>query len=122
MKFNSVTPMLWTENLQASVDFYINILGFTCGERNENWQWAALHKDKTEIMLAKPNQHTFYEKIGFTGSFYFNVTNVDALWNALKDKVEIVYPLETFDWGMDEFAIKDNNGYILQFGENITHE
>jgi len=28
----------------------------------------------------------------------------------------VVYPIESFDYGMREFAIRDNNGYILQFG------
>ncbi len=67
-------------------------------------------------MFAKPNAHTNYDKISFTGSFYFEVDDVETIWNQLKNKVEIAYNLETFEWGMKEFAIKDNNGYILQFG------
>ena len=59
------------------------------------------------------------DKIGFTGSFYFEIENAEEFWNILKNSVEIVYPLETFEWGMREFAIKDNNGYILQFGSKI---
>lgn len=114
--------MLWTEHLNESIAFYTQILGFTCGEFNEDWQWAALHKNSVELMLAMPNEHTPFDKIGFTGSFYFEVDDVEALWNELKNKVEIVYDLETFAWDMKEFAIKDNNGYILQFGENIEPE
>jgi hypothetical protein len=34
-------------------------------------------------------------------------------------EVTIVYPLEDFPYGMREFAIRDNNGYILQFGQEI---
>ena len=37
----------------------------------------------------------------------------------LKDKAAIVYPLEDFDYRMRKFAIRDNNGYILQFGQEI---
>ncbi len=37
----------------------------------------------------------------------------------LKDKAAIVYPLEDFDYGMREFAIRDNNGYILQVGQEF---
>ena len=32
------------------------------------------------------------------------------------DKVPIVYPTENFSYGMREFAVRDNSGYILQFG------
>ena len=28
--------------------------------------------------------------------------------------------IETFEWGMREFAIYDNNGYVLQFGQETT--
>lgn len=31
----------------------------------------------------------------------------------------VVYPIETFAYGMREFAIRDNNGYILQFGREV---
>lgn len=119
MKINSLRPMMWTEHLHETVDFYVNILDFTCGELNEDWGWATLWKDDIAIMLAKPNEHTKYDKIGFTGSFYFNVDEVDALWNELKDRAKVCYELETFEWGMREFAIYDNNGYLLQFGQNV---
>ena len=72
-----------------------------------------------EIMIAKPNAHTPFDGAVFTGSFYFQVDNVDFLWNELKDKVKVAYEIETFDWGMKEFAIYDNNGYMLQFGQDV---
>lgn len=71
-------------------------------------------------MLSKPNELENFNEIGFTGSFYFNVNNVDELWEDLKTKAKICYEIETFDWEMREFAIYDNNGYILQFGQHIN--
>ena len=120
MKFQPITPMLWTEQLQDTIDFYCNFLGFTCGEYNEEWGWASLFRDECELMLAKPNMHTPFDKPTFTGTFYIKVDDVEALWGQLKHNVKIVYDLETFDWGMREFAIYDNNGYMLQFGQDIT--
>ncbi|WP_428069282.1 VOC family protein [Chryseobacterium gambrini] len=120
-KFNSLRPVLWTEQFDETIAFYTQILGFTLQERNDDWQWASLQKDKVEIMLTKPNQHEKFNGIGFTGSFYFNIENADELWDELKDKTKICYEIETFDWEMREFAIYDNNGYILQFGQDL-HE
>jgi hypothetical protein len=34
--------------------------------------------------------------------------------------VAIFYPVEDFSYGLREFAIRDNNGYILQFGQEIS--
>lgn len=119
MAFKRLTPMLWTEKLNESITFYTEILGFTCGERNNDWQWASLYKDDVDLMLAHPNEHTNYKEIAFSGSFYFEVDDVETLWQQLKSAAEVVYELETFPWEMKEFAIRDNNGYILQFGERI---
>ena len=41
------------------------------------------------------------------------------MWTALKDKARLCYDIETFPWGMREFAVYDNNGYMLQFGEEV---
>ena len=120
MKLTNLTPMLWTEQLDETVNFYTNMLGFTCGDKDETWGWASLYKDQVEIMLAKPNAHASFEKPVFTGSFYFTTDEVDALWNELKDKVKVCYPIEDFEWQMREFAIYDNNGYLLQFGQEIS--
>ncbi|WP_264521108.1 VOC family protein [Flavobacterium sp. N1994] len=120
MKFQPIVPMIWTEQLSETIDFYCTILGFTCSEKNEEWGWASLFKDDCQLMFAKPNQHTSFEKPTFTGTFYINVDDVETLWKLLKEKVNVVYQLETFDWGMKEFAICDNNGYRIQFGQDIT--
>ena len=119
MKFTALRPMLWTDKLEETIVFYTGILGFTCSERNEEWGWASLYRNEAELMLAKPNAHIPFDKPVFTGSFYFTVDDVESLWQDLKTKATIVYELETFEWGMREFAINDNNGYILQFGQNI---
>lgn len=118
-KFQAMRPMLWTQQLKETIDFYVKILGFTCGEYNEEWGWASLHKEEVEIMLAKPNEHTPFDKPVFTGSFYIHVDNVEEVWEQLKDKATICYEIETFEWGMREFAIYDNNGYLLQFGQDV---
>jgi uncharacterized glyoxalase superfamily protein PhnB len=118
-KFKALRPIFWTENLNDTIDFYTQILGFTLQEKSEEWQWASLDKNGIEIMLTKPNEHEKFNRIGFTGSFYFVVDEVNELWEELKTKTKICYEIETFDWEMREFAVYDNNGYILQFGQHI---
>ncbi|MBC7884496.1 MAG: VOC family protein [Saprospiraceae bacterium] len=120
MKIHRLTPIIWTEELEETIEFYTGMLGFICGERNDDWGWAALNHGDTEIMIAKPNDHTPFEKPGFTGTFYFNIDDADALWTQIRHKVKVVYDIENFEWGMREFAIFDNNGYTLQFGHEIA--
>lgn len=96
------------------------MLGFAVGEQNADWGWASLYRDEVEIMLAKPNEHTPFEKPAFTGTLYINIDDADALWSELKDKARVCYEIETFEWGMREFGIYDNNGYMIQFGHELT--
>jgi len=118
MKLESVRPMLAVTNIDETIRFYRDVLGFACVNRMDGW--AALSRDNVELMVSLPNAHEPFEKPTLTGSIYFNTSDVDALWEQIKNKVSVVYPIENFFYGMREFAIRDNNGYILQFGQEIT--
>lgn len=117
MKFKALRPMLWTAEFEQTINFYTSVLGFICGERNDEWGWASLHRDDVEIMVARPTAHSPFEKAAFTGSLYINTDDIDTLWEQLRHTTTIFYPIDNFEYGMREFAIKDNNGYILQFGQ-----
>ncbi|MBV9242091.1 MAG: VOC family protein [Acidobacteria bacterium] len=122
MRVTFLRPLMWTEDLDGTIDFYVHTLGFTCREKVDEWGWASLLLDDVWIMLSRPNEHTPYDKIGFTGSFYFTTDDVETMWAKLKDKARVCYDIETFPWGMREFAIYDNNGYLLQFGQEMNDE
>ncbi|MCB0657753.1 MAG: VOC family protein [Saprospiraceae bacterium] len=122
MTIHSLTPMIWTDAFQETIDFYTKVLGFICGDRNDEWGWAGLYHGHVDLMIAKPNAHTPFEKPGFTGSFYFKVDDVESVWSRVKDLVEVVYAPEEFDWKMREFGIRDNNGYLLQFGQDLLKQ
>jgi len=113
MKIQSLTPMLRTWDLRASITFYTEVLGFGCESLSEEWGWASIKRDGVAIMLAGPNPHAGDEEPTFTGSLYFHTDDVDDHWQRLKDKARICYPIENFEYGMREFAIYDNNGYLF---------
>lgn len=119
LRMTGLRPMLYTPDVEGTVEFYVRILGFTCGDRLQDWSWAAVHRDDIEIMVARPNAHTPFNGAVFSGSIYINVTDVDALWASVRDRVKVCYAPEEFDWGMREFGIWDLNGYLLQFGQDL---
>lgn len=120
MKLHDVVPMLYTTELKATVAFYTNTLGFECRSLNEEWGWASVSRDEVRVMFALPNAHLPFEKPAFTGSLYFKTDAADELWQRLKDSARVCYPIEDFEYGMREFAIYDNNGYVLQFGQELS--
>ena len=117
MHLTSLTPMLEVSDMDETIGFYHDVLGFACANRMEGW--AVLLNHHVEIMISLPNAHTPFDKPRFTGSLYMRLDDVDALWHKVKDRATVVYPLENFHYGMREFAIRDNNGYCLQFGSEI---
>lgn len=114
-----LTPMLESHDMPATLTFYTEILNFTCVAKSDDLSWLTLSKDGIEMMFCAPNQHRNIPKPIMSGSLYINTNEVAALWENLKDQCNICYPLEDFDYGMREFAIYDNNGYLLQFGQDL---
>jgi uncharacterized glyoxalase superfamily protein PhnB len=117
MTLMRVSPMLTVVALEPAIEFYRDVLGFKCLAADNGW--ACMNLDGVEIMFALPNQHLPFSAPVMTGSLYFKSDDVETIWSRLKDQCEVVYPLEDFAYGMCEFAIRDNSGYLLQFGQEI---
>ena len=112
--------MLRTWDLSGTIEFYRRVLGFECESHEPDRGWASLSYGTIKVMFSSPNEHEGDVAPAFTGSLYFRISDVDSLWSSLNHKARVCYPLETFPYGMREFAIYDNNGYLLQFGEPVT--
>ena len=121
MALTALSPILYTDQLEASINFYTTILGFNCSSHEPAWGWASLEQDQVHIMLSKPNAHLPFNGPKLTGSIYIYTDQVEAEWSRLKDKVKVAYEMEDFDYGMREFGIFDNNGYLLQYGSPWDH-
>jgi catechol 2,3-dioxygenase-like lactoylglutathione lyase family enzyme len=93
-------PLIYVSDLQKSVSFYEETLGFRLGEFYPNKEKATyatvfISEDKLRLCLAKEGNTKFYQRI--------------------KDKVEIFDGLETKPWGDREFTLKDTDGYLISF-------
>jgi len=119
-RIRGITPIIEVLDLKESIEFYSQKLGFELeGVYPETGDpcWASLAHGDTHLMMSIRNARSPAENPIFTGTFYFYPDDVDAAWEALKDAVEVEYPIETFEYGMREFGIRDCNGYLLQFGQ-----
>jgi catechol 2,3-dioxygenase-like lactoylglutathione lyase family enzyme len=117
MSFKALDPILTTGDMDRSVRFYVDVLGFTCGMQTPGY--SNLYRDKVRIMLGAPNAHEEWRGPKFTGQLYIELDSpaeVDALWERVKDRVSAIYPPDDFDYGMREFGISDDSGYRLSFG------
>lgn len=128
MSLNYLSPILWTKNLNETISFYENILGFRSQSNFPNF--VSLTKDGVEIMFVVPqdeedcegpqNKVEFFPKLALTGSLFIVTTEVETLWMSIKDKVVIKSAIEDRDYHMRDFSILDNNGYELVFAQAIS--
>ena len=118
MTVRSVSIALSSEHVARSVKFYVEQLGFTCMLQLEDF--ARVRLGAADIMLGRPNAHAPWQGPHFTGSIYLIVDSVDELWDRLKTRAHVVYPIETMEYGMREFGVLDDNGYQLSFAQQVT--
>ncbi len=118
-KLNNLTPMLETQDMTGTITFYTDVLGFVTENYVPDMGWASLKFGSINVMFALPNAHRNIPKPVMSGSLYFTTDEVDLIWAQVKERSLICYPIEDFDYGMREFGIYDNNGYLLQFGQEI---
>ena len=126
-------PVLFTNDMQQAIAYYRDTLGFTLASAmpDDNPTWCFLRRDKAAIMLLGSDDHDHdqgdehddgheHPAAPAVSSLYLYPSDVDALWNRLKDKVEVEVALQDMDYGMREFTIRDPNGYALNFGAPIS--
>ena len=123
MKIKQLIPMLESDDLEATINFYTKTLGFNIFDvaknEDEGIYWCNLYRDDAEIMFTSRNAHSPEAKATFNGVLYFYPDDVDALWQELKEKVTVAWEPQDFGYGMYDFALRDNNGFILAFGQTM---
>lgn len=128
-EMKSLSPNLMVSNVNQTLDFYIDRLGFRkimTVPDSGNYVWAMVQsgaitfmfQEKHNIKEEYPELAQFDKGGGLT--FYINVTNVQELYNNLNGKVKIVKELHKTFYGSTDFAMEDNNGYILTFSQNAN--
>jgi uncharacterized glyoxalase superfamily protein PhnB len=115
MGMRSLTPMLQTSDMDRTIAWYGDMLGFRCVRRMGD-EWCRLEQDGVSLMFMK-NDHVGAPQA--TATQYIYVDDVNALWEQLKDRVAAEWGPEVMPYGMREFAIKDPDGYYLSFGEPV---
>jgi len=116
MGFRSLTPMLQTSDMDRTVDWYRDVLGFRCTRRMGD-EWCRLEQDGVSLMFMR-NAHVGEPHA--TATQYIYVDDVSALWEGLEGRIAPEWGPEDMPYGMREFAIRDPDGYLLSFGQPLS--
>jgi len=119
-------PYFPVADVERSATHYEKILGFhreyTGGTPPE---FAIVSRDGLSIMLRRvpaPERISPNERQGGTWDAFFWVRDARGLHEELSAKgAEIVYgPIVQESYQMEEFAVRDREGYVLGFGQRLA--
>ena len=125
---NKLTPNLIVGNVERSLAFYVDTLGFERGMTVPDESplvFGSVTSGPIEIFFndlaaaVKEYPGVGGRPIGATGTLFIEVDGVDALHDRLKPGVKVVMPIVTQFYGMREFAIEDPDGYVITFAERV---
>src|SRR4029434_7542809 len=121
-----LTPNLVITNVERSIAFYRDLLGFTVQTTVPDaspYVFAIVQSGGVEIFLNAPDPALAeypalkQRPIGGEVTLFIQVDDVRAAHEVLKDRVTIVMPLETKWYGVTEFAFTDPDGYVITFAQ-----
>ena len=121
-----IAPYFPVADVEPAVRHYEQVLGF----RREYVAgappvFAILSRDGLAVMLRRVDRPELIrpnEPQGGTWDAFFWVRDVRALHAELRDNgAQVVYgPVLQQEYNMEEFAVRDGEGYILGFGQPVS--
>ena len=130
--FNKLTPNLIVSNVERSLAFYVDVLGFERGitvPDKSPFVFASVTSGGVEIFF-NDTAEVLKEHPDWAGklkpsagnSMFIEIVGpgaVDALHDRVKAKARVVMPLTTQWYGMREFAIEDPDGFVITVAERV---
>jgi uncharacterized glyoxalase superfamily protein PhnB len=112
-----VVPMIHVPDVRATAHWYETI-GFTTVRANEpggEMDWALLSFGSTHVTLNEGGQSSSAHRREV--DLYIHASDVNAPYERLKDRVDVVEPLHDTFYGMRESIIRDLNRFWITFGQ-----
>jgi len=113
MNILKACPMLPSNDLSRSVEYYVTKLGFA--KRTLGATHAIVERDGVELHFWPCTDHHIAENSGA----YFRVDDVEAVFSSMTQAADggrISAPRDR-EWGMREFYVWDPDGNLLRFGQ-----
>lgn len=118
-----LTLTLLVEDVNRAVNFYHDVLGFevvTTMPKTGWLSWAILRYGSVEIMFESKARTALQASAGPMPTCYIPVESIDTLYSRLKNRGEVIKPMQTTFYGGKEFTLRDCNGIILTFAEAVV--
>ncbi len=122
MNVSAVTPQLRTTDLEASIDFYVNKIGFELAFRYEDFYagiQAGAHVFHLKL-VDSPDPSIGFVRDGEHVHLIFTVDDVEAKAAELAKRIVALHKApENTAWGTRDFYVLDNQGHTLCFSQPL---
>ena len=138
MTLKRLTPNMAVNDVAETVRYYVEHFGFeiamavsedrsSVGQRLEAdkpYMWANVMHGEVGLMFQsvksiREDVGDFFAEIGSSQTLYIEVDDAKALYDRVKEGVEIYKPLHATWYGAEEFYVRDLNGYIVVFSGRV---
>ena len=131
MRFSKLIPELSVSNIDESLRFYRDIIGFNVEYSRPKEKFYFLSIDSAQLMIEEINNHWWTGELvypfGRGINFQIEVTDVASIVKRLEEagvtlfrsSEEKWYGGDGVEFGQVEFLVQDPDGYLLRFCQDI---
>jgi predicted enzyme related to lactoylglutathione lyase len=112
-----ISPMLAVANMEESIAFYQNVLGFAIAQQSP--EYSVIERDGQTIHLQRAASDEIVKILRNHVEIYIEVSGIQQLWQhvqSFKDRYRLRDLFER-DYGMTEFHVIDPNSCLVFVGE-----
>jgi predicted enzyme related to lactoylglutathione lyase len=123
-RLTGASPVLLVSDLQRSVAYYRDRLGFHCEVYGDPPNFATAARDEAVILLALTDQPERiapnWKIVDMTWNVYIRVDDADAIYAEVQERgAGIDYTIYDAPHGFREFGVQDPDGYDIAFGQPL---
>lgn len=120
-----VSPVLLVADLQRSVDYFSDWLGFECHVFGDPPNFATAARDAAVILIALSDQPErlvpHWQIVDKMWDAYIRVDDADPIYAEVQERgAGIDYTIYDAPHGFREFGVQDPDGHDIAFGQRLT--
>ena len=132
MREAKLVPELYCSDFEASLRFYVDVLGFTVLYARAEDRFAMLEREGAQIMIEQPVGRAWVmgelvRPFGRGVNFEIECSDVDALYRRVRasgatvflEMEEKWYRRDGVEVGNRQFIVQDPDGYLLRFAQDL---
>jgi predicted enzyme related to lactoylglutathione lyase len=119
-----ISPVLLVADLQRSVDYFGDQLGFECHVFGDPPNFATAARDEAVILIALSDQPQrivpHWQIVDRMWDAYIRVDDADAIYAEVQERgTGIDYTIYDAPHGFREFGVQDPDGHDIAFGQRL---